>query len=108
MTYEFENYTDEEYLSEYEFRHDPTQWKEHFPYDNGYVPYCDSLDNCFQVKEKLLGFLSMVGISYFEREQAKYLLRAVERDLRQYKIGRDNEPNRPNPDLSNRDILRWP
>jgi hypothetical protein len=91
---EFINYTEAEYLAEYEFRNDPARWKEHHPSDDDYVPYVFSLDSGFQVKQKLVEYLSMGGLSYFERERAKYLLRAVERDIRQMKIGHNNEPSR--------------
>ena len=91
MYYEFSNYSEEEYLEEYEFRNDPAQWKEHYPWDDGYVPYVFSIDSGFQLKEKLIEYLSLGGLSYYEQERAKYLLRAVERDIRQMKIGHNNE-----------------
>ncbi len=91
MYYEFENYTEEEYLAEYAFRNDPTQWKEHAPSDDAYVHYVESTDLGFRMKEKILAYLLRGDLSAFERERAKYLLRAIERDIRDLKIAYDNE-----------------
>lgn len=87
---EYEYFTEAEYLDEYAFRSDPTQWKEHYPSDDGYVAYVYSIDQGFAMKERLLEYLAQ-NLTPYERGKAEYLLRAVERDIRDLKMGYANE-----------------
>jgi hypothetical protein len=70
---------------------DPATWKEHFPGDPDYVPYVYSLEGYFNLKQKLVEYLSTRSLTYYEREAAEYKLRAVERDGRTLKISPENE-----------------
>lgn len=71
---------------------DPDNWKEHFPWDKGYVPYVYTLDQYENVKAKLLTLLALSGVDEYEGKRAQYLLRAIERDRRNMKTGPGTEP----------------
>jgi hypothetical protein len=90
MPYEYENYNEDEYLRAV----DPATWKEHIPGDDGYVPYCYSIDQCDNVIAKCMAILAQRGLDYYTRALHEYLLRAVQRDRRDLKMGHYNEPDR--------------
>ena len=85
---ELDDLTDEEY---YLYMSDPAHWKEHFPGDDNYIPYVFSLDSGFQVRDKLVAYLSQPNLDYQDRARHEHLLRALQCDIRDMKFGHDNE-----------------
>jgi hypothetical protein len=88
--YDYENYDEDDYLEAV----DPANWKEHFPGDDGYVPYVYSLDQADNVIAKCLAILNQSGLDYYTRTRTEYYLRAIKRDRRDMKMGHHNEPHR--------------
>ena len=70
---------------------DPDNWPEHQPGDEGYIPYVYTLDQYYNLHEKVVAILAQSGLSEWEGKRLNYLLRAIERDKRNLKMGDTNE-----------------